>query len=93
MDKYNSPPVSDEQKKIFELLTDGYQKGLAALSGKFMGQDVSYIVQVTRDGDGMLRDSFTLTPLAIIVDEAFFKRFGNEMFDAEGVAAVAKDIE
>lgn len=92
-DEFISPPVSEEQKVIFDYLTRGGAdyKGLAAFSGRFQGQDVCYIVQVTRDGDGMMRDSFTLIPMAIIVDLAFLERYRNEMFDSTGTPAKPED--
>lgn len=76
---YISPPVSEEQKKILEALTSGEYSNFAALSGRFQNQNVAYIVAVNRDGE-----SFTIKPLAIIIDSDFMERFGDDMLDAMG---------
>jgi hypothetical protein len=39
----------------------------------------------------MMRDSFTLTPMAIIIDQEFLKRYGNQMLDAIGTPTKADD--
>jgi hypothetical protein len=79
-DKYISPPLSEEQKKILEGLTSGEYNNFAALSGRFQDQDVAYIVAVHRGAHDM--STFSLTPVAIIVDSTFMKKFGNDMLDA-----------
>lgn len=79
-DEYVSPPVTDEQKKLFEALTGGEFTNFAALSGKFKNENVIYIVAVNEEGGG-----YTMQPVAILIDDAFLEKFGLDMQDPTGV--------
>lgn len=79
-DEYVSPPVTDEQKKLFDALTSGEFTNFAALSGKFKNENVVYVVAINKQGD-----EYTMQPVAILIDDDFLEKFGTDMQDPTGV--------
>ena len=86
MDDENTAPLTEKQKMTFSVITSGeYIESLALLSGKFMGQDVAYVISI----DDRNPDQVIAAPLAIICEPAFFKIFGKDMADSDGNALIS----
>lgn len=79
-DKYKAPPVTDEQKKIFDALTSGKYSNFALMSGIFQGHPVAYACVVNQAENGDLE----MSPIAMIIDLPFKLSFENNMEDPNG---------
>lgn len=77
--KLKAPKITKKQREQFDAITDGKTSNLVLLSGRFRGKPAAYIAATKQDGEDTL-----IFPIAIMVDAAFLRHFGNDIADPYG---------